>query len=147
MRRQISLMDQPQQRRTGSEAAQTALRIGLMLLGPFLLGTILVWLGIAFYVWLWDPPRFAVRLFDDQPPRLIMPQPREVSPAELDVRIKAPSPDAYLNGAITNAAVWVNGKAFPSGAAAARDLVRTAGPLWLTAGAGVGLLLLLRRPK
>ena len=119
--------------------------------GFFLLGCLLVILGIAIYFWLEEPRRLACV---EEPRRLaierttykiVAPQPLQVSLTETNVVIMKPPLEAYLSGAATNAAIWINGKTFKSGGRAAWELVRGAWRLWLL-GAGTLICgLLLRR--
>jgi len=89
--------------------------------GFFLIGCLLVILGIAIYFWLEEPRRMAadratytqvllaetnVVLITDT---IIAPQPLQVSLAETNVMLMRINPtlEAYLNGGATNATIWV----------------------------------------
>ena len=123
----------------------------------FLLGCLLVILGIAIYFWLEEPRRVAadrttytqVSLAETNVVlityTIIAPQPLQVSLAETNVALIDPPSEAYLSGAATNAAIWGNGKAFKSGGRAAWELVRGAWRLWLLGAGTLTCGLLLRR--
>jgi len=127
------------------------LRMAFVVAGFFLLGCLLVILGIAVYFWLEEPRRLAIHRTvevslteTNVALKIIAPQPLQVSLSETNVVIMKPPLEAYLSGAAANAAIWVNGKAFQSGARAAWEMVRDAWRLWLL-GAGTlicGLLLI-----
>ena len=118
------------------------LHTGFVLVGLFLLGCVLLVLGIGVYLWMEEPERLAMVRPTYQ---IINPQPLQVSPAETNVWMPELPVGAYINGVPTNAAIWANGKAFKSGGRAAWELVRGAWRLWLL-GAGTLICgLLLRR--
>jgi hypothetical protein len=132
-------------------ALRTILTIGLLLLGPFLIGAILLLLGIAGYVWVMEPKRVAVLIMrdkgtDTERVRLIQPQPLVVSATETNIRLFSSSVGEEMGFPVASAAVWVDGKSFKSGAPAARELVKGAWPFWLAGAVGVGALIFLRRP-
>ena len=120
----------------------TLLQMGLLLVGAFLFGCLLVVLGMASYLWLEEPKRLAM---DKTPFAIIEPQPLEVSPAATNVVIMDPPDEAYINGAATNAAVWANGRPYKTGGRAAWELARTAWPLWLLGPGSIICGLLLKR--
>jgi hypothetical protein len=147
--------DTPIRNRNVKPSREYALRVWLELLqmaivvaGLFLIVSLLVILGIATYVWLEEPKRLAyVRQVSLTETNLVLikPQPLQISPVEANVVLIKPPIEDNLSGAATNAAIWVDGKAFQSGGAAACESVRSAWRLWLlSAGALICYLLLSR---
>ena len=147
-------------------ALSVLLEMAFVVAGFFLLGCLLVILGIAIYLWLEEPGRMAAdratyyTIIAPEPPQIslaktnvvllvtdtiIAPQPLQVSLAETNVALIDPPSEAYLSGAATNAAIWGNGKAFKSGGRAAWELVRGAWRLWLLGAGTLTCGLLLRR--
>ena len=102
--------------------------------GFFLLGCLLVVLGIAIYFWLEEPRRVACLeeprqlAIDRTTYKIIVPQPLHVSLTETNVVMLTPPLEAQLSGAAAHAAIWINGKVFESGGRAAWELVRDETP-------------------
>ena len=120
--------------------------MGFVLLGILLLGCVFVVLGIAAYLWLAEPQRLAVRYIPETQTIVILdPQPLQVSLAETNLMIIDPPTAAYLSGAATNAAIWVDGKAFKSGGRAGWEVIKSARRLWLLSAGTLICSLLLRR--
>jgi hypothetical protein len=118
------------------------LQMAFAIAGFFLLGCLLVIWGIAMYFCLEEPRRLAI---DRTTYKIIAPQPLQVSLAQTNVVMLKPPLEAYFSGAATNAAIWINGKAFKSAGRGAWELVMGAWRLWLL-GAGTLICgLLLRR--
>jgi uncharacterized membrane protein YqaE (UPF0057 family) len=111
---------------------QAFLNICLSVTGLFVIGCVLVLLGIAAYLSLRQPKRLAVvhRLPVSDMFVVLDPQPLQVSLAQTNISMIAPPLSVYLSGGATNAAVWVNGKPFKSGVRAAWELIKTGWPLW-----------------
>lgn len=106
--------------------------MGFVLLGVLLLGCVPVVLGITAYLWLAEPQRLAVRYIAETETIVILdPQPLQISLAETNLMIINPPTAAYLSGAATNAAVWVDGKAYKSGGRVGWEVVKRARWLWL----------------
>jgi hypothetical protein len=122
------------------------LQMAIVVAGLFLMVSLLVILGIATHLWLEEPKRLAyVRQVSLTETNLVLiePQPLQVSSVEANVVLIKPPIEANLSGAATNAAIWVDGKAFHSGGPAAWESVRSAWRLWLlSAGALICHLLL-----
>ena len=95
------------------------LRMAFVVAGFFLLGCLLLILGIAIYFWLEEPRRMAAdrATFLQVSPTntkvllithtIITPQPLQVSLAETNVMLRDPPLGAYLSGGDTNAEIWV----------------------------------------
>lgn len=122
------------------------LQMAIVIAGLFLIVSLLVILGIATYLWLEEPKRLAYERqvsLTETNLVLIEPQPLQVSPVDANVVLIKPPIEANRSGAATNAAIWVDGKAFHSGGSAAWESVRSAWRLWLlSAGALICYLLL-----
>jgi hypothetical protein len=122
--------------------------MSIFVAGLFLMVSLLVILGIATHLWLEEPKRLAyvrqVSLTETNL-ALIEPQPLQVSSVEANVVLIKPPIEANLSGAATNAAIWVDGKAFHSGGPAAWESVRSAWRLWLLSAAALICHLLLGR--
>jgi hypothetical protein len=109
------------------------LQIGLLLIAPFLIGFMLVMLGIGAYLWIEEPNRLPL-VKGEQGLLLMAHQPLKVLPTETNVLIFDPPITAYISGA-GSGAIWVNGKSFTSGGPAQWELLRTAWRLWLVCAA------------
>ena len=115
--------------------ATNILQMGVLLLGPFLLGSGLLVLFIGAYLWLDEPTRLASKRVSETRAEPIKQQPQRISPTETSLVILPPKPEAYLNGLAAQAALWVNGIAFKSSWSAFGEILVTAWPLWLLCAA------------
>ena len=107
------------------------LRMGLLLVGLFLLGCLLIIAGSGAYLRVAQPTRLAMRYVPENKTAIaIDPQPLQVSPLQTNLLMIEPPPTAYFGAAAPNAAIWVNGKSFKSPGPAAWELVGHAWPLW-----------------
>jgi hypothetical protein len=112
--------------------------MGLALVGFFLGCQMLVIVGVAVFVWVESPARFAVRYkTEEKSVEIMTPQPLQVTPADTKVKTVALPTEAYLTGVGTNPAVWSNGRAFESSWLAACEIVRS---VWRLGLLGAGML-------
>ena len=121
-------------------------RMSALLLGPFLLGALVVVLGLALYLWLEEPKRLAMLRVGKSSAVLLEQRPAVISPTQTDLVVLDPPNTAFFTGASTNAAIWANGKSFDSGGSAQWEFSRKSWPLWVTSVGLFAVLLLVSRP-
>jgi hypothetical protein len=121
------------------------LQMGLLLLGPFLLGAGGIVAGIAIYLLVMEPTRVAALRVPENKLMLMNPQPLQVSPGQTNVIVIHPPADFFLGGQASNAAIWANGKSFNSGLSALGEMLRNSWRLWLLCAATMACGVFLKR--
>jgi hypothetical protein len=128
-----------------SQGLRFVLKMSLLIVGSLLFFVLV----IGIYLTLTRPKRLVVRRLPDRTSLTILsPQPLQMPLDDTNLLIIEPPLNAYISGAATNAAIWVNGKPFKSGGRAAWELIKRASPLWCTSlGILICLGLLNRRDR